>query len=43
MQSALQIMVALGIAFGRLKDGFRQRRDEVEAKLCLGAPPLEAA
>lgn len=36
-------MVALGIAFGRLKDGFRQRRDEVEAKLCLGAPPLEAA
>ena len=36
-------MVALGIAFGRLRDGFRQRRDEVETKLCLGATPMEAA
>lgn len=36
-------MVALGIAFGRLRDGFRQRRDEVETKLCLGAKPMEAA
>ena len=36
-------MVALGIAFRQLKDGFRQRRDEVEAKLCLGATPKEAA
>lgn len=36
-------MIALGIAFGRLRDGFRQRRDEVETKLCLGATPMEAA
>ena len=36
-------MIALGIAFGRLKDSFRQRRDEVETKLCLGATPMEAA
>jgi len=36
-------MVAVGLVFRSLKQTFRDRREEVEVKLSLGAPPREAA
>lgn len=35
-------MVATGLLFRQLLAGMRERRAEIEAKLCLGAPPAEA-
>lgn len=35
-------MVATGLLFRQLLAGVRERRAEIEAKLCLGAPPAEA-
>jgi len=36
-------MVAVGLLFKNLLSGFQARKDEIEAKLCLGAAPKEAA
>lgn len=36
-------MVAIGLLFRNLASNFQSRREEVEVKLCLGAPPQEAA
>ena len=36
-------MVALGLLYRNLTSSFKDRRDEVEVKLCLGATPREAA
>lgn len=36
-------MVALGLLYRSLLASFKDRRDEVEVKLCLGAEPREAA
>ena len=36
-------MVALGLLYRNLKSSFKDRREEVEVKLCLGAGPREAA
>lgn len=36
-------MVALGLLYRNLNSSFKDRREEVEVKLCLGATPREAA